>query len=101
MKVSKFGQRTLLTEGELQPGVAPSGARITTTNPKGLHWSAVMRITPADPSKPFALAGDSGSVVWDEQRNAVAMVVGGTAKQALAVPLTAIYKDLGVAPLST
>jgi hypothetical protein len=99
MKVKKFGRTTALTTGNVQAKIAaPVAVAYTSKHFKGTVWFKDVWTVQTNTSDPFALPGDSGSLVVSEDGTLAVGVVfaaNNTGEFAWIVPMPCVMGSFG------
>jgi hypothetical protein len=99
MAVMKFGRTTHLKFGEVEAKVStPTPVSYTAKHFKGVVWFQDVWTIAAANGEPFALPGDSGSlVVTDDGKHAVGLVFAAnrTGEYAWMIPMACIARSFG------
>jgi hypothetical protein len=95
--VKKFGKNTGLTHGQID--TLSYAATINYHDGKKPHTLFnLIRIKPLDASKPFSRPGDSGSLVVDNDNQAIGMIVAGSddGMFSYAMPISSIFNEFSL-----
>jgi hypothetical protein len=105
MKVKKFGRTTGLTTGVVEAHVStPTPVTYTSKHFKGTVWFRNVWTVKATSTSPFALPGDSGSlVVTEDAKKAVGLVFAGNlgGDYGWIVPMPSVIQSFGGLSLVT
>ncbi|HEY0986267.1 MAG TPA: hypothetical protein VGD80_04410 [Kofleriaceae bacterium] len=94
-RVAQHSTRGKIFAGVVQHGLTPVSLDLDDGSDP-VDYEPVIHVDPLDPPS-FSIGGDSGSLVVDEQRRVVGVVIGGASNGAhsYVLPISGIYAQLG------